>query len=52
MRDYGRGVFLELGHLDKHTLTTHGRKVPQGKNIPLFWLEIFKNCILNEKFYP
>ena len=48
----GRGVFLKLGHFDKHSPTTLERKAPRGKNISLFYLETLKNVILNEKFYP
>ena len=39
----GRGVFLELGHFDKHSPTTQERKAPQGKNIRFFRLETLKN---------
>ena len=38
----GRGAFLELGHLDKHSLTTQERKAPQGKNLHFFCLETLK----------
>ena len=48
----GRGVFLELGHLDKHSTTTQEKKAPHGKNHGFFCLESLKNCILNEKSYP
>ena len=30
---------MELGHLDKHALTTQERKAPQGKNLQFFCLE-------------
>ena len=32
----GRGVFLELGHFDKHSPTTQERKFPRGKNLSKF----------------
>ena len=47
-----QGGFLELGHFDKHTPTTQGRKVLQGKNFRFIGQETLKDFILNEKFYP
>ena len=35
----GQGVFLELGHFDKHSTTTEERKAPQGKTHRYFCLE-------------
>ena len=34
---------MELGHLDKHSLTTQERKAPQGKNLHFFCLETLKS---------
>ena len=34
---------MELGHLDKHSLTTQERKAPQGKNLQFFCLETLKS---------
>ena len=45
------GVFLELGHFDKHSPIARERKAPQGKNLQVFCLETLKNFILNNKFY-
>ena len=44
----GQGVFLELGHCDKHSPITHVRKPPQRKNIRFLYSEGLKNFILNE----
>ena len=47
-----RGIFLEMGHFDKHSPKTRERKAPQVKNLRLFRWETLENFILNEKFYP
>ena len=44
------GVFLELGHFDKHPSTTQETKVPQGKNLRIYFQEALKNYFLIEKF--
>ena len=46
------GVFLELGHLDKHSPTTQEKKAPQGKDHQFFCQKTLNIFILNEKFYP
>ena len=33
---------LELGRFDKHPATTWEKKIPQGKNIPLFASKLLK----------
>ena len=48
----GRGVFLELGHLNDNSPSTQERKAPQGINHQFFYLDTLKNCILNETLYP
>ena len=42
------GVFLELGHFDKHSPTTWEKKARREKIFNFFCLETLKTFILNE----
>ena len=44
------GIFLELGHFDKHSPTVQEKSLA-GKKYAFFCLETLKNFILNDKFY-